>query len=186
MKKSLYLLLACGSLALTGCANLNTPKYSFSPENVQALKDAGNAKVRLGEFRAATPETETADIGMRGARLSSPYGSFSSYLREALQQEFAEAGRIAPDAKTEISGELVKHLFNANGLSVGEGELAARITVKRDGLATFDKQVAAKTTWESSFAGAVALPKAVTEYPKLVREFVRSLFQDPDFINATK
>ncbi len=186
MKRLFILLLMCGSMALSGCSSLIAPKYSFSPENVQALKDGGTGKVRLGEFRAATPETESADIGMRGSHLNSPYGSYSAYLREAILQEFTEAGRYSADANTEIGGILEKNLFNANGISQGDGELAARITVQRDGVKTFDKQLSAKTTWPSSFAAMTAIPKAVTEYPKLVREFVRALSQDPDFINATK
>lgn len=186
MNKLLLLLLACVPLFLSGCSTLLVDKYSFAPENIQTLKDAGSAKMRLGDFKAASPGVETEGIGMRGARIAAPSGSFANYLREALEQEFAMAGRLAPDARTEVSGVVVKHVFNANGISQGVGELAARITVRRDGASTFDKEVVAKTTWESSFAGAVAIPKAMTEYPKLVREFIRVLYSDPDFINATK
>lgn len=181
-----HLLLAFAPIVFTGCANINAPKYSFAPENVQALKDAGNAKVRLGDFRPANAQVETTGIGMRGAGFSSPYGSFTNYLRQALQQELAEAGRLASDAKVEVSGLLEKHNFNANGIAVGDGELAARITVRREDIAVFDKPVTAKITWESSFAGAVAIPKAVTEYPRLVKEFVGTLLRDIDFINAIK
>lgn len=180
------LLLSCVCLILAGCGSLTAPKYTFSPESVQTLKDAGTSKLRIGEFQANTPEVETADIGMRGANFTSPYGSFANYLREAIRQEFAEAGRLSPAATIELGGVLVKNLFNTNGTSIGEGELTARITVLRDGLVVFDKSITATTTWESSFAGAVAIPKATIEYPRLVRKFVRTLLQDPDFIDSTK
>jgi hypothetical protein len=186
MKKITALIFTVAALLLSGCANLVAPKYSFSPESVQTIKDAGSSKVRVGKFSAERPDTETAGIGMRGNGFSSPYGSFTEYLQQAIQQEFTEAGRYAADASTSVDGVLVKHVFNANGMSVGEGEIVAAIKVVRNGTTTYDKQLTAKTTWESSFAAMSALPKAQTEYPKLVREFVRVLSQDADFMKAIK
>lgn len=180
-----YLMIVFVCFFISGCA-IKAPQYSFSPENIQHLKDASSAKVIVGEFHTTTPETETKDISMRGAQLISPYGNFSNYLREAIYQEFLVADRISSDAKIEIEGVLLKHKYSCNGFIEGEGELVARIFVRRDGLTTFDKNVTANTTWKSSFAGTVAIPKALAEYPRLAKTFVSNLLQDHDFINATK
>lgn len=182
----LMILLSAQAMFLTGCAQLQAPKYSFSPEDVQSLKETGGGKIRVGEFKAATAETETQNLSLRAAHMQSPYGSYANYLKEALQDEIREAGRLADDASIELTGVLVKHVFDASGMSTGVGELQAQIVVSRGGNKVYDKLQSAKISWESSFVGAVAIPKAVTEYPRLMREFVHTLVLDPEFRSAIK
>lgn len=170
---------------LSGCT-LVAPKYSFSPENVQMIKGNPGEKVKMGLFTLKQGDADVNKLSFRGSTLVSPYNTYQDYLRSAIEQELTEANRVSPTAGTEISGFLILNRMDANGLSVGEGELTAEIVVSRDGKSRYDKTHTASITWESAFAGAVALPAAVNQYPVLVQKFVRTLFADPDFITAIK
>lgn len=171
------------ALTVSACT-LKADPYSFSPENVQTLKDAGSDKVRLGAFGRAPGLSESAEIYLRGSSMVSPYGDFTLYLQEAIRQELQEAGRLSTNAATEVSGTLIRHMFDGSGLSVGEGEMHARITVKQAGSLLYDKVHVARIAWPSSFAAAVAIPRAMNEYPNLVHKLVRSLLDDPAFLQA--
>ena len=60
------------------------------------------------------------------------------------------------------------------------------LTVTRNAKATLKKTYSVKTTFESSFAGAVAIPKGQAEYGNLVRTLLGKVYADPEFINALK
>jgi hypothetical protein len=71
-------------------------------------------------------------------------------------------------------------------MSEGTGEIEATVTVKRDSQVRYEKVKSAKITFESSFAGAVAIPAGRRAYPELVQKFLAALYADPDFIAALK
>lgn len=62
--------------------------------------------------------------------------------------------------------------------------MEVELTVTRDGSQRLYKSYAARTTFESSFAGAVAIPKGQIEYPNLVRALLREVYSDPEFVVA--
>ena len=85
-----------------------------------------------------------------------------------------------------ITGELLKNEIDASGFSIGKGSISARIIVKNGSAVKFDKVKSADITWESSFVGAVAIPKAIESYPELVQKLVTQLVSDPDFSAALR
>ena len=126
-------------------------------------------------------------MSLRGNSMISPVGkNYGDYLAAALQQELELAKLQNPQSRLEISGTLVKNNIDAGGLSTNAGQIEARFVVKRANQITYDKLKKAELQWESSFAGAVAIPLAANNYPLMVQKLLGSLFSDPDFINATK
>jgi hypothetical protein len=178
--------LALVTLLGSGCAMM-APSYSPSLENVQRIKDSGTSGVKTGAFTSQPGPNNPATISLRGSTLVSPQGeSYALYLADAIKQELSLAGKFKPDAAVEVGGVLLKNDISIGSFVTGKGEIEARFTVKRQDRIVFDKQFAAQTQWESSFAGAVAIPKGQQEYPRLVQTLIRSLLADPDFINAIK
>jgi hypothetical protein len=170
----------------SGCAMM-APTYSPALENVQRLKDSGTAGVKLGAFTAQAGPLNPATLSLRGNTLVSPQGeSFALYLAEALKQELALAGKLKQDSAIEVAGVLLKNDISIGSFVTGRGEIEARFTVKRQNTVVFDKPVAAQTQWESSFAGAIAIPRGQQEYPRLVQTLIRNLLADADFIAAIK
>jgi hypothetical protein len=174
---------ALALLAFTSACSLTAPQYTTSLQNVQALKNAGNYHASVGNF-AAAPGADKP-ISMRGSSMSSPYqNSYAAYLQEAVKQELSLAGKMSSDTTIEISGTLNKNDLDASGFSKGYGGIEARFVVKKGQAVVYDAVKSASIEWESSFAAAVALPKAQQTYPDLVAKLLTTLYADADFAKA--
>jgi predicted small lipoprotein YifL len=171
---------------MTGCAT-KAPTYQPSIDNVNALKKAGNAPAAVGAFTVQANAKGGSSISLRAAEMTPPAGgTYAAYLAEALKTELELAQRLGPKASIEISGVLLKNNIDAGGISTNSGEIEAQFSVRRDGKLKFDKTKRATGQWESSFAGAVAIPKAQQQYPLLVQSLLGALYADPEFQAAIR
>lgn len=177
--------LACATM-LSGCA-LQAPPYNAAIDNVEAMRRAQLAPMRIGAFAAADGLPTAASISLRGNTMASPVGSgYADYLSAALRQELELARLLDPAAAIEVSAVLLKNDIAAAGITTNSGEIEARFTVRRDGVVRYDSTRRASLNWESSFAGAVAIPLAAQNYPRLVQALLRDLIGDPAFIAACR
>lgn len=161
------------------------PQYTASLKNVQSLKDSGNGKAKIGIFTSANEPGNSNPISMRGTSLASPYQeSYANYIAEALKQELSLAQKLAPDAQTEISGVLLKNDINVSGFSLGYATVEARFVVKQGGQVKYDQVKTVKHEFPSSFAAAVALPRAVQEYSVAVQKLLELLYTDKAFVET--
>ena len=149
---------------------MQAPRYQPSIDSVEALKK-GSAPMALGSFtvKPGLP----ASIGLRGSQMSSPVGSdYAAYLADALALELKLAGRLDPQSTVVVSGVLLKNDIAAGGLSTNSGEIEARIAVLNKGTPRYEKVLRAELSWDSSFLGSVAIPKAQQQYPALVQKLL--------------
>lgn len=169
-----------------GCAG-PAPNYAPSIDNVELLKKSGLETVKIGQI-GMTPGLPGANaLSLRAYSMASPVGAhYGDYLASALKQELELAKLQDPQSKKEVSGQLLKNNIDAGGFSTNEGQIEARFMVKNAGQVSYDKVKRAERKWESSFAGAVAIPQAANNYPLMVQKLLNSLFTDPDFILALK
>lgn len=171
--------------ALTGCAGVSLP-YQPSIDNVEAIKRS-SGPVAIGAFTVAAGAPGAASISLRANTMASSVGSdYAAYLAEAIRNELQLAGKLDPKSQVVVSGTLLKNNVNVAGFSTGEGEIQARFIVTRSGAVQFDKVKRAEASWDSSYAAAIAIPKAQQEYPLLVQKLLGSLMSDPDFLTAVK
>lgn len=181
-----FLLVAAIVVLGSGCS-LMAPQYTASIENVQKLKDSGNVAAQVGKFDSAPEKGNANPISLRGSTMNSPYSnSYANYLGEAIKQELTLAGRLKPDANIEITGVLSKNDIDASGFGTATGDIAARFVVKISGQIKYDQMKTVHAEWESSFVGAVAIPRAQQEYPRLVQRLLSTLYADPAFLDALK
>ncbi len=174
------------ALFMTGCSTV-APAYPPSLTNVAALKASGPATAKVSAFASASDPGNANPISIRGGSMNSPYaGSYANYVAEAIKQELILAGKYAPNADVDISGTLLSNDLDASGFSTGHGNISMRVVVKNHGVVTFDKVKATKHEWESSFAGPVAIPRAIGAYPVMVQNLLALLYADPDFTTALK
>ncbi|PXX44182.1 hypothetical protein [Undibacterium pigrum] len=181
-------LASCVAIAAlsTGCSMM-APQYSASIENVQTLKNSGETQVSVGQFAFTPGPGNTSPITIRAASMNSPYGnSYGAFLAAAIQQELTLANRYTPTGNLEVSGVLLKNDIDAAGFSVGYVTVEARFVVKRNGATTYDKVKSVKQEFPSSFAGAVAIPKAVQEYNVAVQKLLGLVYEDKAFADAIK
>src|SRR5512139_2689032 len=170
----------------TGCA-IKAPAYQPSINNVSHLAKSGTTPVAVGAFAIQTGDEGGVKLTVRASPMTSLVGAnFGDYLAEALKAELELARRFDPKAKIEISGVLLKNVISAGGIVRNDGEIVARFVVRRDGQVRFDKTKRGVADWESSFAGAVAIPKAQQQYPVVVQALLADLYADSDFLAAIR
>ncbi len=171
---------------LSACSMV-APKYTPSVANISQLKMAKLKPLAIGKISADPALGSNNDsIGLRGSSMSSPYGSYSAYLEEALRSEFQAAGLLDGASGTRITGSLIKNDVSVGGFTTGDAIIEARIQVMRDNSVSYDKIKTAVLQFESSFAGAVAIPKGRDMYPVVAQKFIEQLATDSDFIGSLK
>ncbi len=188
MKTSVSVKWAGATIAIglmSGCA-MKAPPYQPSIDNVQLLQRAKVRPANLGEFSVKAGAVGATEIKVRANTMTSPVGnSFASYLGNALKQELEMANLLDPKAQLEISGTLLStDIDTAMGTASGYAE--ARFVVKQGGQVRFDKVKRGEHQWESSFAGAVAIPAAQINYPVIFQHLLSALYSDNDFQNSLK
>ena len=178
-------LVALGPVFAAGCA-MQAPPYQPSLDNVEILKKTAGPTA-LGSFTVQAGGAGVVSIGLRGSSMSSPVGTdYAAYLASALSQELQLAGKLDPKAKVVITGLLLKNDIAAGGMSTNSGEIEAQFTVFNAGQERYRGTHRAEMSWESSFIGAVAIPKAQQQYPLLVQKLLAQLMADSRFQAALK
>jgi hypothetical protein len=178
--------LAAAVLAMQGCA-VKSGSYQPTIDNVELLKRGNGRAVALGSFTVQAGAQGGASISLRGNPMNPAVGSdYAAYLADALKQELVLAGKLDPKSDLVIAGTLLKNDIAAGGLSTNSGEIEARFVVRSAGAVRYDAVKRADASWESSFAGAVAIPKAQQQYPQLVAQLLNKLMADPQFIAALR
>ncbi|WP_395699276.1 hypothetical protein [Aquabacterium sp.] len=179
---------ACALLVLlsSGCA-LQAPRYQPSIDNVEVIKRSQARPVMIGNFSVQAGAVGGSAIGLRGSSMASPVGSdYAAYLADALRQELALAGKLDSKSDIELSGLLTKNDIAAGGFSTNSGEIEARFIVKSGGQVRYDAVKRAELSWESSFVGAIAIPKAQQQYPVVVQQLLKALLEDAQFKSALR
>ncbi len=174
------------SAFLVGCAG-PAPNYAPSIDNVEALKKSGAAPLKTGAIDVAPGMQGANALSLRANTMSSPVGAnYGDYLSAALRQELEMAKLYNPQSDIDVSGTLTRNNIDAGGMSTAAGQMEARFVVKKKGVVRFDKLKSVTHQWESSFAGAVAIPAAANNYPVMVQKLLGQLVTDPDFVKAIR
>jgi len=172
-------------LLLTGCATSAT-KYNTNFDNVGVLRAAGAAPVKIGPISKQPGAKQDVDsISLRLGKLDSPYGTYTAYLQEALQQDFENARLLDANSLTEVSGVLLHNDVEA-GVSTGTADVEARLRVAREGKVLYEQAKSAHVEWDSNFVAAIAVPRAQENYPKALQKLLGEFYKDPQFIAALK
>lgn len=173
-------------LQVLGCTSVMPPPMA-SGEHAQALRAANLAPSTVGTFKLAVGRPASMDTelsgGLRGSNVSAPSGSYSQHLKDTLKAELQSAGLLDLQSKLVIEGQLTDSKVDA-AIGTGTSRLAARFQVLREGTVLFDKELSVEDSWESSFAGAVALPRAIERYSASYKALVGKLLNDVEFRRA--
>jgi len=168
----------------TGCAQLVAPPYSSDYEALDRLKKAPLRPATVAAVQPTDPKHAVNNLSLRGARLVSAKGTFAKYLEDALVADLKELSAYDPAARTRIDATLLNNDIAIGNIATGTGLIEVELTVTRDGERRLRKKYVARTSFESSFAGAVAIPKGQSEYPALVRALLRDIYSDSEFVSA--
>ena len=171
---------------LFGCTTVMPPPIA-SGDNSLALRAADLAPANVGTFKLESGRPPMMDVelsgGLRGGNIVAPGGSYALHLEETLRAELHSAGLLDPQAKYVIEGQLSDSKVDAE-IGTGTARLAARFQVIREGQILFDKELAVEDSWDSSFVGAVAVPRAIEHYGATYKSLVSKLLNDREFMRA--
>jgi hypothetical protein len=168
----------------TGCAQLKAGAYNPSYESVDQLRKTQPAKVAVAEVLPSDAKAPVNQISLRGASMITAKGTFAAYLQDAMIADFKEISIYDPQADTRINATILKNDVDVSGFSTGTGTIEVELIVVRGQSQRLKKRYMADTKFESSFAGAIAIPKALGEYPTLVRALLAKVYTDPEFVKA--
>lgn len=183
MLAQLKIITIAGVILLTTACTAVAPKYQAQVSNVDKLSVV-TKDVQVSDFKI---NKKLNSISLRGSSLESPVEkSFAKYIENALILELSKAKLYNDLSPRIISAEVVKNDLDASGFSTGEGIISVAFTITENEQSLFEKTITSKVTWESSFIGAVAIPNAISSYPKLISTLLADLYSDEDFINALK
>lgn len=187
MKKILIsILLFPMLLIVSGCTTV-APGYNGSRQNIEAINSIGDFKLAVDRFTDSASPDNKKQLSMRGSTATSPYGAtYSSYIENAIRQDLSISGKYSDSSKNRISGVLLKNDVDASGFSTGTGICEVEFSLMNNANVLYKKTITQNHQWESSFAGAVAIPKATNEYPVMVERLLNKLFSDNDFVKALK
>jgi len=170
----------------SGCASYVAPNYSADYSALDPLKRAGLAKTAVGKVQPVDANAKVNKITLRGATLKVSEGTFTSYIERAVIADLNEAGLYDSNSPKHIDILLLRNDIDVSGMNTGLGEIEIDLSLAESGKILLRKTYSAKTTFESSFAGATAVNKGQTEYPNLVRELLATVYRDPAFVQAMR
>jgi hypothetical protein len=180
-------LAGAAALILVACAEPALPPPQASLDNIQTLRAADIAPVKIGAFSPApgSPAMMDKSIIVRAGTQAAPEGSYAAYLADTLAAELKGAGRLDPNSSLVLSGMITDTHADA-AMPMASARLAARFTLSRSGQTVFDKTLSVEAEWNSDFVGAVAIPDAFNHYSGLFPQLATKLFADPEFKAAAK
>ena len=176
---------ACAlAIFATGCAQLKAPPYAADYEALDRLQASKPGSVAVATTQPTDPTQAVNRLSLRGSPLVSPSGTFAKYFEDALIRDLKEASAFDTTSRTRLDARILNNEISIGGFVTGTGFMEVELTVTRDAQQRLHKIYKANTTFESSFAGIVAIPAGQAAYPDLVRTMLRTIYSDPLFIAA--
>jgi hypothetical protein len=169
---------------LSACAT-TAPRYEANHAAISDLKTSTLAGVTVRDF-TANPDrkVKVETLTLRGGSFKSPYGTFAKYVTAALREELERGGATAAGPGPVIDGVLVRNEINAAGFSTGYADIELALNVRRDGQLVYQASKTAHHEWQSSFVGAVAIPRAMQNYHVVIRKVLAEFYSDQAFVLA--
>ncbi|KPB50890.1 Uncharacterized protein ALO57_02033 [Pseudomonas coronafaciens pv. oryzae] len=96
---------------------------------------------------------------MRGNPVTSPSGSITQDIQDALTGELDRAGIIDPQSQRQLNVLVTQNELTA-GMGTGTGKIAAHFTLIDGEKVEYDATKQVSSQWNSSFFGAIAIPNA--------------------------
>lgn len=173
--------LGAAILLQAACATIKVPEYAPSYDNVHLL---ASVRQPIGVDLFTRQADSVGKISLRADTLISSQGdNLNDYLQHALQSELEKAQLFSNDSPVRLSANIRENTMDAD-IEQGHGHIAAQFVVRKENKILYSKAIRVDETWDSSFIGAIAIPRAAAAYPALARKLLHQLFSDPDFIAA--
>jgi len=179
------LLAALAVAAVLGACTHAAPSYTASVASVEVTSKLDGA-IAVGKFTFAPGgEAQLNSVGARADTFTSPVNnSYADYFADAATKELQAGGKLDPGSPRVLTGVLEKNYLSAAGMATNQSDLVVRFKLSKGSQPVYEKAIEAKREWESSFIGAIAIPRALDNYIATIQDLMRNLFSDPQFAAA--
>lgn len=171
-------------LVLASGCTLMTPSYAPDYAALDQLKKQELQKVAVDTVMPIDPSAKVNKVTLRGSKLVPTTGNYARYLEDAIKSDFFEVNMLDQQSPTRLKVLLLQNDIDISGFAKGYGTIEAQFSVTRNNSMVFDKTIAAKTEFPSSFMGNTAIPRGQIEYPNLVQALLKNLYTDKEFLHA--
>lgn len=170
---------------LAGCS-IKGIEFTPSFNSVNELKDADLKVLDVQKNNLSVEKKQAVSMGRGSNKMISPYGeSFQEYLEFALKEELQQASIYNKNSDIKIKTELLTNKLNT-GIDVGTADLSANFKILISNNEVFSKVYKVHHEWESSFAGAIAIPATIQNYPIAMQKLIDKFLLDKNVINIIK
>jgi len=174
-----YFVLALAVISLNGCSTYAVQRYSNSTDNVMALREIKDKKIKIGAFTSKQPST--ASIMCRGVGpIKTPDGeTYPEYVRKALIDELKIADVYSADAPITLTGQLNDIDFSSNS---GNWNLSLTVTSTNGESLTATEDY----KYTTSFYGETACNQTAQAVMPAVQDLIGKVVRNPEFKSLLK
>lgn len=102
-----------------------------------------------------------------------------------MQTDLAAGGKLDAASARVLTGVVEKNDLSAAGIVTNQATVAVRFKLADAQRTRYEKTISVNDEWESSFMGAIAIPRAIQNYVVSIQKLIGKLFADPEFAAAT-
>ena len=173
-----WMLLGLLSFVAGGCSTYAADRYSVSPDNVAAVKQAVAAKpgtkIAVSPFTAAEPGHTEFDCRLVGPVKTPDGQSFEAYIRKALVDELQIADAYSENGGATMGGDL-----KSIDMDSFAGTWTIVLAVSSNSGASYTVTEVFK--YESSFFAEAACQQGSQALQPAVQDLIKKVVTHPDF-----
>ncbi|WP_413663628.1 hypothetical protein ACJJI3_18565 [Microbulbifer sp. ZKSA004] len=164
------------TLYMIGCGYVTT-NYGATPENVNAIKAAGENRVSVDKFSSVSGK-ERSSIGCRAAGPIKNQNdqTFESYIHNAFINELKMAEAYDESSEVSIRGEISELDFNSN-IGAGKWKLSATISSSSHN----GYQVESIYPFSTNWVADKACQQVAQAFQPAVSDLINKIVTHPEF-----
>ncbi|QFT53330.1 hypothetical protein [Microbulbifer sp. THAF38] len=169
------------TLYMVGCGYV-TANYGATPENVNAIKAAGEGRVSVNKFSSVSGKEHTS-IGCRAAGPIKNQNdqTFESYIHNAFINELKMADAYDESSEVSIRGEITELDFNSN-IGAGKWKLSATISSSSNKGYKVESIYPFSTNWVAD----KACQQVAQAFQPAVSDLINKIVTHPEFSSLVK
>lgn len=162
---------------MTGCT-IKGENYITDTNLMNELNNYDLNKVAIIPDKNNVSSKFNYKIELRGATMTSPYGSYTEYIAKSLTQQLSQNNLYDPTSEIIINVSLIKNESDVWGFSEGNYNLIANFKILKNEKIIYDDNIESRHSFPSHFVGQIAIENAIKNYPIAIQKLIYKFLSD--------
>lgn len=162
---------------ITGCT-IKGENYITDTHLMNELNNYDLKKVAITPDKNSISSKFNYEIELRGATMTSPYGSYTEYIVKSLSQQLSQNNLYDPTSEIIINVSLIKNESDVWGFSEGNYNLIANFKILKNEKIIYDENIESQHSFPSHFLGQIAIENAIKNYPIAIQKLISKFLSD--------